>query len=549
MGTFDELLGSSEPQSDEFPPYTIGPDGRVRIIIYAKPRPPPPISDEDRSGALQGEAGVYGPSRAVDAEGRTMSDFKEAFLPTINELITRDTHAWEAMTRLRDADVNSGGYTTRDDEEGSALIGQFAVDGDRRRWPTISPSSSYSPPNRFGEGITDLAGSLRGPNVKNFRASSELVPNDITDTKRGPNIPYGPRSDSEGWPAGSFLNKAYGTPGGTAPFVRPLFRPLAAEPALPLIGNKDFGDSLEFPATVVPPLPPGQFQAPRSVLDPREPGPYRDVPPAWTDGGYMPSKSQLTDFGSRSRPPFRRDPIPLLRHEGVPRHHVPGVRPIEAPRLDEIRPNELVDDIQQRLLNEYGPREYGLRSLQNSPSERAVAVLRARGYRPRNKVLDFERVLALSEKEVRGYCEKLKEVQDLTYETTAHVRATKPNLSPQSFGTEVHKIIENIIKALNDPNFIAEISYLPGKPIRDEEKPSRDEEKPDRKGVKYGTKNSVRLDVMENIGDKTVCVYDVKTGRRGLSDLRMDVIARVVFKYFPDTERIVVTEVRPRPAP
>jgi hypothetical protein len=540
MGTFEELLGSSEPQSDEFPAYRIGPDGRPIIIIYRKPSTPPPIGDEDSlgpftrgygysRGALQSEAGKYGPSRAVDAEGRSMSDFREAFLPTINELITRGTRAWEAMDRLRDADGNSGGYITRDDEEGSATVGKFAVDGDSRR-PTNPQSPSYSP-NRFNEGIKELPGNLRGPSVENSRPG-ELTASGIEGVKRGLNIPYGP----EEWSAGSLINTAHGTPTGTAPFARPLFRSFAGEPAPPLTGNKDFGDKPEFPAGLVSPFPAGQFKIPASVPDSREPEPYMDVPPAWTDGGYTPSKSQLMDFGSRQRLPFRPNPAPLLRSPR--RNEVPGVRPVEVPRLNEIRRNEFVDDIQQRLLNEYGPREYGLRSLQNSPSERAVAVLRARGYPPRNKVLDFERVLALSEKEVGEYCEKLEEVQKLTDKTMEHVRATKPNLSAQAFGTEVHIIIENTVEALKDPNFRATISYLPNLTKKPKD---RDEEK-------YATRDSVRLDVMENVGDGTVCVYDIKTGRRGLSDLRMDVIARAVFTYFPKARRIVVTEIRPRPS-
>jgi len=52
--------------------------------------------------------------------------------------------------------------------------------------------------------------------------------------------------------------------------------------------------------------------------------------------------------------------------------------------------------------------------------------------------------------------------------------------------------------------------------------------------------------VLENVADQgTVCVYDIKTGRRGLSCPRMDEIAFNVHRLYPGTQRIIVIEVRP----
>jgi hypothetical protein len=39
-------------------------------------------------------------------------------------------------------------------------------------------------------------------------------------------------------------------------------------------------------------------------------------------------------------------------------------------------------------------------------------------------------------------------------------------------------------------------------------------------------------------------VYDIKTGRSGLSPKRMAEIAENAFKHFPGTQRIIVTEIR-----
>ena len=67
------------------------------------------------------------------------------------------------------------------------------------------------------------------------------------------------------------------------------------------------------------------------------------------------------------------------------------------------------------------------------------------------------------------------------------------------------------------------------------------------RGAKYGAKNSVRIDAYENHRENsTVCVYDPKTGRRGLSFPRMAELAeaaRSLFHYNP--QHIIVIEVRP----
>jgi len=64
--------------------------------------------------------------------------------------------------------------------------------------------------------------------------------------------------------------------------------------------------------------------------------------------------------------------------------------------------------------------------------------------------------------------------------------------------------------------------------------------------VIYGRPNAIRVDVLERVDDRTVCVYDIKTGSRGLSIARMNEIASNVNVRYPGTHRIVVIETRPR---
>jgi hypothetical protein len=63
----------------------------------------------------------------------------------------------------------------------------------------------------------------------------------------------------------------------------------------------------------------------------------------------------------------------------------------------------------------------------------------------------------------------------------------------------------------------------------------------------YGAKDTIRVDVLERRDQATVCVYDIKTGRSGLSVPRMAEITTSVFKAYGPVLRIIVTEVRPTP--
>jgi hypothetical protein len=65
----------------------------------------------------------------------------------------------------------------------------------------------------------------------------------------------------------------------------------------------------------------------------------------------------------------------------------------------------------------------------------------------------------------------------------------------------------------------------------------------------YGKRGSVRIDVLEYAGEGTTCVYDIKTGTSrwsGLTLARMRELAENALDAYPNTQRIVVTEVRPR---
>jgi hypothetical protein len=69
---------------------------------------------------------------------------------------------------------------------------------------------------------------------------------------------------------------------------------------------------------------------------------------------------------------------------------------------------------------------------------------------------------------------------------------------------------------------------------------------PSSEHVRYGSKGSTRLDILE---DRTadlgaVCVFDIKTGTTGLTTSRVDHIADLVRKHFGQ-QAFFIIEVRP----
>jgi hypothetical protein len=133
--------------------------------------------------------------------------------------------------------------------------------------------------------------------------------------------------------------------------------------------------------------------------------------------------------------------------------------------------------------------------------------------------------------ELENVCKRLGKVQELTDEAVEQVRKDADYRGPADFGTKVHKKIADAINGRGDENFKAEQSVVKSKEA----------------DFHYGERDSVRMDAYENHGEiSTVCVYDPKTGWRGLSFPRMTELAAAahkLFKYIPQS--IIVIEVRP----
>ncbi len=128
-------------------------------------------------------------------------------------------------------------------------------------------------------------------------------------------------------------------------------------------------------------------------------------------------------------------------------------------------------------------------------------------------------------------CPRHREVQSLLDETTAKVKASGLYFTPQAIGTRVHYLMAEDIKSRHDPDFVAEVSY----------------DNTTGESENYGKGNTVRLDILENTRkNSTVCIYDPKTGERGIKSRKAVDYVTAVQRNFPDATRFILMEMRPR---
>ncbi len=153
---------------------------------------------------------------------------------------------------------------------------------------------------------------------------------------------------------------------------------------------------------------------------------------------------------------------------------------------------------------------------------RTDVVERALGGGPERYISEVRQV---DEDEAAEFCPRLPEVQAKT--TSLYNQMRPLYRSATDLGTAVHSAMREYVRAQSNPSFKAEESYtVDGQ-------------------SKYGARGSVRVDVMEQRDDGTVCVYDLKTGDSRMSPSRFRQIANNVDKAFPGPWPLLVIEVRP----
>ena len=147
--------------------------------------------------------------------------------------------------------------------------------------------------------------------------------------------------------------------------------------------------------------------------------------------------------------------------------------------------------------------------------------------------------------------EKLKDAcpryDDVQRFTDNAARATKrANFrNAAEYGTAVHSEVQDAVEKDTKGDLSAEVSLL--KTLEETGEPPKQPEKEpgERQKTRWGKKGSLRIDVLENTKNGMVCVYDIKTGKRGLSARRTAEIARAVYLRYPGASGFIITEMRP----
>jgi hypothetical protein len=185
---------------------------------------------------------------------------------------------------------------------------------------------------------------------------------------------------------------------------------------------------------------------------------------------------------------------------------------------------------------------YTWMSARSGPGQQTVIAAKASDYTIEGGSKNPQAVWVgtLAADDMRGVCDKLKTVQDFMNKAVDDVRKENAYKGPADFGTKVHKIIAARINALGEENFVAEYSLLKSmEAAPDGEKPPRLD------GNDYGLLGTIRIDALENRPDiATVCIYDPKSGLKPLTAPRMLELAQTAAKRFPNSRRMIVTEVR-----
>ncbi|WP_430910546.1 hypothetical protein [Methylobacterium sp. sgz302541] len=174
---------------------------------------------------------------------------------------------------------------------------------------------------------------------------------------------------------------------------------------------------------------------------------------------------------------------------------------------------------------------FAVQSARNDRSGTAVLGLSANEYRT-DGALDQNPaawVGRIDQTTLDAACPRNGEVLTMTDQVAAEVRQSGLYRSPQDFGNKVHARIAQIVKEMDNPNFRAELSLLP-----------------ERIDAFYGQRGTLRLDLLERTVPGTACIYDYKTGVRGIEPARALDLVKIVKKNFPETTRIIVIQVRPR---
>ncbi|MGB3338545.1 MAG: phage minor head protein [Devosia sp.] len=259
---------------------------------------------------------------------------------------------------------------------------------------------------------------------------------------------------------------------------------------------------------------------------------------AWTPSGPRLIRVRqhvafLGDLDTLVEPEIGFDPLGSVRE------------PFESP----IRPNPLVDPLaDQFLLTGAGAADLVALAmialylaLQAAPASQGLStgdkpVLVGRAWTKTGQANGTViRIDALGEEQLSQSCKYLPAVQQWTDAAAEFLAPHRLAMNAQTWGTKVHHMVKQTVESLRVASPIAHAILRAELSMTQQ---SND--------VSYGEEESTRLDIFENrLNDLgAICVYDIKTGRSGLTAARIREIAALVQLHFNGATFYII-EVRP----
>lgn len=170
--------------------------------------------------------------------------------------------------------------------------------------------------------------------------------------------------------------------------------------------------------------------------------------------------------------------------------------------------------------------------------QQAVMGFEARDYAPTTDMagnFQLGYVGRLTDEEVALACLRWPDAKSLADRAASSAGSSSLYSSAAVYGTNVHARFKAYVDDLRDPSFKAERSFL-----KEADEIGRFGDAP------YGLRGTIRVDAYEFREDGTLCVYDLKTGRAGLSDRRAEILATASAAGFKPIRRIIVSVIRPK---
>lgn len=172
-----------------------------------------------------------------------------------------------------------------------------------------------------------------------------------------------------------------------------------------------------------------------------------------------------------------------------------------------------------------------------SDGQQAIMGFNAHDYRPgdnTNGKLELSYSGRVTQEQAELACRYLPEMQARLDDAVAKAGSISGDPSPAVYGTYVHRRLQEQIDAAGYPDLHTEVSTYK---IRVEA---------GFRPAPYGYPATVRIDAIEYRSDGTMCIYDFKTGKAGLSAPRSYALGTAGYLSRQGFNRAIVIEVRPR---